>query len=140
MLLNILCAIAVISIMILPADKLQRKMTTRPENDAIRQLKSKLVTEVKKSLDRIVGEAHTRELITDDQRDEISEFPATKQQKAEKFMGFILYTVKDSTKLEKFRGLLFLPGCIDTQRELGQELSKQVASHTLPQHVYVLSG
>lgn len=115
-------------------------MTTSPENDAIRQLKSKLVTEVKKSLDRIVGEAHTRELITDDQRDEISELPATKQQKAEKFMGFILDTVKDSTKLEKFRELLLLPGCIDTQRELAQELSKQVASYTLPQHVYVLSG
>lgn len=115
-------------------------MTTSPENDALRQLKSKLVTEVKKSLVTIVGEAHTRRLITDDQRDEIFQLPATDQQKAEKFMGFILDTVKDSTKLEKFRELLLLSVCIDTQNELAQELSKQVASHALPQHVYVLSG
>ena len=115
-------------------------MAISPENEAIRQLEAELVTEVQKSLDKIVGGARPRELITDDQRAEITELQATKQQKAQKFMDFILDTVKDSAKLEKFCELLRLPGCIDTQRTLAQELGKQVASYTLLQHVYILSG
>ena len=115
-------------------------MAISPENEAIRQLEAKLVTEVQKSLDDIVVGARRRKLITDNQKAEIMEVQATKQQKAQKFMDFILDTVKDSANFYKFCELLCLPGCIGTQTRLAQELSKQVASYTLLQHVYILSG
>ena len=115
-------------------------MAISPENEAIRQLEAKLVTEVQKSLDKIVGGARPRELITDDQRAEIMELPGTQQQRAQKFVNYMLDTVKDSATFKKLCELLGLPGCIGSQKDLAQELGKQVASYTLLQHVYILSG
>ena len=77
-------------------------MARSPENEAIRQCEAKLVTEVEKSLDRIVGEAHPGKLITDDQWDEIMQLPATKRQRAQKFVNCMLGTVKDSATFKKF--------------------------------------